>query len=346
MSKAGIYKSEVKKARDSLSAQGKHPSVDAVRIALGNTGSKTTIHKYLKELESEKNSPDDVQTSISEALQNLVQQLAAQLQNEANLQIEAVRAEQQEQENAHAAVVTAVQRDLAQWQQQSNQFEAELQNEQAAHSQTEEKLQQETITRHTAEQQVRGLQERVAENEKHRQSLEEKHQHARDALEHYRQSVKEQREQDQRRYEQQIQQLQAELRIAQQTIIVKQEDMTRLNQENARLEAEQSYAQQALREEQERTRLHAARIEALQAIEQRYGILESQVAHRDAAMGELKQQIAAATSSSDTLMAQLQGAQVELAGAKATLVAQQEVVINLRAYLNSRKKKVVAARPR
>ncbi|WP_425612332.1 DNA-binding protein [Xanthomonas translucens] len=30
--------------------QGKHPSVDAVRVALGNTGSKTTIHRYLKEL--------------------------------------------------------------------------------------------------------------------------------------------------------------------------------------------------------------------------------------------------------------------------------------------------------
>ncbi|MFN6505802.1 DNA-binding protein [Xanthomonas translucens pv. translucens] len=30
--------------------QGKHPSVDAVRVALSNTGSKTTIHRYLKEL--------------------------------------------------------------------------------------------------------------------------------------------------------------------------------------------------------------------------------------------------------------------------------------------------------
>jgi hypothetical protein len=27
--------------------------VDALRVALGNTGSKTTIHRYLKELEAE-----------------------------------------------------------------------------------------------------------------------------------------------------------------------------------------------------------------------------------------------------------------------------------------------------
>ena len=52
MARTGLYQSEVKKARDALVAQGKHPSVDSVRVALGNTGSKTTIHKYLKELEA------------------------------------------------------------------------------------------------------------------------------------------------------------------------------------------------------------------------------------------------------------------------------------------------------
>ena len=52
MARGGVYKSDVQKARDSLRAQGKHPSVDAVRVALGNTGSKTTIHRYLKELVS------------------------------------------------------------------------------------------------------------------------------------------------------------------------------------------------------------------------------------------------------------------------------------------------------
>ncbi|WP_434113382.1 DNA-binding protein [Paraburkholderia caffeinilytica] len=35
-------------ARDALIAQGQHPSLDAIRIALGNTGSRTTIHRYLK----------------------------------------------------------------------------------------------------------------------------------------------------------------------------------------------------------------------------------------------------------------------------------------------------------
>ncbi len=48
MARGGVYKTEIEKARNALLAEGKHPSVDAVRVALGNTGSKTTIHRYLR----------------------------------------------------------------------------------------------------------------------------------------------------------------------------------------------------------------------------------------------------------------------------------------------------------
>ena len=79
MARTGLYKSEVKKARDALLAKNKNPSVDAVRIELGNTGSKTTIHKYLKELEEEDGGAGGRKASISEALQDLVSRLAAQM---------------------------------------------------------------------------------------------------------------------------------------------------------------------------------------------------------------------------------------------------------------------------
>lgn len=80
MARTGLYKSEVKKARDTLLAMGRRPSVDAVRVELGNTGSKTTIHKYLKELEEEDGSSAAPSRTISEAIQDLVERLAAQLQ--------------------------------------------------------------------------------------------------------------------------------------------------------------------------------------------------------------------------------------------------------------------------
>ena len=43
MARAGIYKSEVMRARDNLLAMGRYPSIDAIRHELGDTGSKGTV---------------------------------------------------------------------------------------------------------------------------------------------------------------------------------------------------------------------------------------------------------------------------------------------------------------
>ena len=104
MARTGLYKSEVKKARDYLLSQGKRPSVDALRIELGNTGSKTTIHKYLKELE-EDDGGQNPKASLSDALQDLVARLAAQLHEEADTKIGTIRTEAGEMERRNAATI-------------------------------------------------------------------------------------------------------------------------------------------------------------------------------------------------------------------------------------------------
>ncbi|MBS7596905.1 DNA-binding protein [Pseudomonas sp. RC2C2] len=50
MPQSGISRVQVRRARDALIKQGRHPSVEAVRAYLGNTGSNSTISRYLKEL--------------------------------------------------------------------------------------------------------------------------------------------------------------------------------------------------------------------------------------------------------------------------------------------------------
>ena len=75
----------------------------------------------------------------------------------------------------------------------------------------------------------------------HRVSLEEKHRHAREALEHFRTAAKEQREQDQRQFEQQIQFLQGELRAVKETVNAKQQELIRSHEDNARLSSEQGH---------------------------------------------------------------------------------------------------------
>jgi len=52
MARTGITKAQVRACRDQLLAQGRHPSVEALRQALGS-GSNSTIHRFLKELETE-----------------------------------------------------------------------------------------------------------------------------------------------------------------------------------------------------------------------------------------------------------------------------------------------------
>lgn len=329
MARSGLYKSDVKKARDALLAQGKHPSVDAVRIALGNTGSKTTIHKYLKELEEEDGGAGGRRASISEALQDLVERLAAQLQDEADARIDAIRAEHAEKERQHVLAFAAARAETEQSRAQWQAADTALQQEQQAHERTRERLQQAEIARHTFEQHAVGLRDRLADKEAHCQSLEDKHRHAYEALEHYRQSVKEQREQDQRRHEQQLQQLQAELRTAQQTIAVRQENITRLNQEGARLVADLTHARQALQDEQRSSRQLAQRIEALQAAERRNGVLQAQ-------MQGLQEQLAAATVKIEELQDQVRGHELAAAAAHAKLAAQEGIVTELRGYLSNR----------
>lgn len=104
MARAGVYFSDVKRARDALVADGRHPSIDAVSAALGNTGSKTTIHKYLREIKAEEGGQ---KASVSDAIQALVTQLADQLQGEAATEVERVRVCMAELQSAHDHAQTA-----------------------------------------------------------------------------------------------------------------------------------------------------------------------------------------------------------------------------------------------
>ncbi|HBO5334919.1 TPA: DNA-binding protein, partial [Pseudomonas aeruginosa] len=87
MARGGINKALVRKARQAILARGENPSIDAIRVELGNTGSKTTIHRYLKELEDADSDQSAVVLPLSEQLANLVGQLADQLREEAKAEV-------------------------------------------------------------------------------------------------------------------------------------------------------------------------------------------------------------------------------------------------------------------
>ncbi len=333
MARTGLYKSDVQKARDSLIAQSLYPSIDAVRMALGNTGSKTTIHKYLKELEEEEGAgPRKV--AISEALQDLVERLAARLREEADQGVAQAKQALARKEQEHADTNRQLQHDLISTREAIQTLEARIHSEAAGHANTRAVLQTETVARHTAEQQVADLKDRLAENEQHRKSLEEKHTHARDALEHYRQSVKGQRDQDQRRHELQVQQIQAELRQHQVALAGKQEEVTRLNQEGARLVLELSHTKQSLYEQLTQGRKLERKIEQLQSLQQHTGDLERQLASKIAEAELLAERLKEVDTRLAPVSARVRELELQLAEANARALAQEQIGEQLRVYLD------------
>ncbi|MDD1147904.1 DNA-binding protein [Pseudomonas sp. TNT2022 ID357] len=264
MARGGINKALVQKARQAILARGENPSIDAVRGELGNTGSKTTIHRYLKELESVECGRNVASIPLSEQLANLVGQLADQLGEDAQaavaLEREQLARERLDYQNQARLAESRIQQLESQCSGLAEQFQAVQQ----ALQQEQQQRQQAEVENARLLQANRDMGERLQDRDGQIRSLEEKHQHARDALEHYRQARKEQREQEQRRHESQVQQMQLELKQLQQTLIIKQDELTQLNRDNARLLTE---AWQLQKEQHAQQQLLAQKVQALEALQ-------------------------------------------------------------------------------
>lgn len=330
MARTGLDKTDVKNARESLLAQGKNPSVDAIRVELGNTGSKTTIHKYLKELESESVQGIGNQLDISAALQQLVASLSEQLHTEANIEIEKKQQEMDEQKEEHQKQILALRNEIQALIDKLASSHKTLEQEKLAHQQAQNALQHETVTRHTLEQHVIDLKTQLSTNEEYRHSLEEKHQHVQKALEHYRQSVKEQREQDLRRHDQQIQHLQSEIRLLQQTIIVKQGDVTNLKENNSAISTELHLLKQSFDASNKEKNVLLQKNKELELIENKYNIQKDNILTKESEIQELREELFLKKSQTRELENCLSQVNLEIGVAHSKLVIQEILISELR----------------
>ncbi|AKA80950.1 DNA-binding protein [Pseudomonas synxantha] len=254
MARGGINKAVVQTARLAILARGENPSIDAVRIEMGNTGSKTTIHRYLKELDESETRQAITQASIDDELGELVARLAQRLKEKAQEPIDLALAQFEQQKAALLAQVETLEEAHAQLKQQFDIQAAALTEESAALQTASTSLQAEQTRNAGLSQACSDYELRISDKDEQIRSLEEKHLHARDALEHYRNAIKEQREQEQRRHEGQLQQIQAELRQAQQNALVRQDEITQLHRDNERLLIEQRVTVKELNTLQEQVR--------------------------------------------------------------------------------------------
>lgn len=328
MARSGIYKSEVVRARSKLLATGINPSIDAIRAELG-TGSKTTIHRYLKEIEEEEGGTTGTKVAVSEAIQDLVGRLAARLNEDADarsteaLAVSAASLAWVQKENT--ALKAEGQTVLGQLEQAQRGLAAEK----ADHTKTQNALSSKTLEVTELNQRVLGLQELLEAEERHRQSLEEKHQHAREALEHFRTSAKEQREQEQRQHDQQVQYLQSELRKVTDTLTGKQQELMRAQQEGVRLIGDLTRVQAEVHQAQEDLRKLRPLKDALAFEQRRTEDLGEKLVAEVAANETLTTNAGEMQSKLAALQAVNQGLEVDLAVAKAAVVAQEGMMASM-----------------
>ncbi|TNF83831.1 integrase [Pseudomonas sp. ICMP22404] len=303
MARGGINKAVVQKARQALLARGANPSIDAVRVELGNTGSKTTISRYLKELEPSNSEPVTSRERMGETLNGMVQTLLDQLMEEGQEVISQATAAFEQQRTALENQISELRSELATAQRQLATQQAAIETQSAELATTQSSLQAELTRNARLSQRCTDLESLVAEKDKHLQSLEEKHVQARGALEHYRGAAKEQRNQDQRRHESQLHEMQVEQRKLRETIAVKQDDLTRLNRDNERLLGEARQQTKALHTQEALVQSLNAQIEALRQGEAKTAGLtehlmeqisalreEVKALHKAAAVADLREQ--------------------------------------------------------
>lgn len=321
MARDGITKHQVQQVRNELIAQGRHPSVELVRSELG-TGSNTTILKYLRELEVDEKGRLDNLSALSDELGQFVGHLAQCLQEEAMQRIQTteerhhlVIAERQRQLDVLRQELMAISEHRDKLEHQHR--EALAQIEELKHARHQDALQLSSVAAEN-----RHLSGTIQDKEKHIQSLEEKHTHARQALEHYRESVKTQREQEQHRHDHQVQQLQAELRLSHQALSVKQQECTTLKEQTRQQSAELHHATQSVSKIEQQ----------LLGIQNSQQQTEQQLYRKDTELNrlqkqheDLQQQYAAASAKVVSLQENEQAWLQEKAALSASLSTQQQL---------------------
>lgn len=150
---------------------------------MGNTGSKTTIHRYLRELEGEEGGGPARTVAVSDALQDLVARLASRLQEEAEAILTQERERHQAELHSRQQALSGAQEEAAALSSRLQRTEASLHQEQAAHALLQQNLGDRIAEIAQLNERIAGMTVRLADHEAHTRSLEDKHAHAREALE-------------------------------------------------------------------------------------------------------------------------------------------------------------------
>jgi chromosome segregation ATPase len=245
MARTGILYSHVAQAATKLVEDGKNPTVDTVREALGNTGSKSTIAPFLKRWKAEhQETVAEAESGLPATLLQAVKGLHQHMQAEVGQQLD--RARQEHEAALHAAAVR---------EQQLRTDHQALSSTHAALSEDLERVREalaqlrashhaQTVTLATAQAENAGLQQRLADRAAEVTALNHQLSRSREQFEHYQEAGAAQRAQERQAAEQRIARLEQDLAGTRQIVMAQQATTAQQEMQLAQLRTEIGHLQE------------------------------------------------------------------------------------------------------
>lgn len=248
MARAGILYSDVAKAASQLVDSGKTPTVDTVRDAMGNTGSKSTIAPMLKRWKSEHQdtvtaSDSGIPTSLLVAVKSLYEHLQVevgkkiiQAQQHHQTELQAVHNHEQQLHDEKALLV-----------QEKAVIAAELKTSQQALAKLQKEQQELFVNLAARESDTSGLQLRLMDRATEVATLSQQLTLARAQFDHYQEATAAQKTEEKQTYEQRIARLEQELTGTHQRLLVQQTTIAHLESQVSHLSIENARLQETSR---------------------------------------------------------------------------------------------------
>lgn len=252
MARTGILYSHLAQAALKVVAEGKNPTVDNVREALGGTGSKSTIAPLLKRWKAEhQGAVAGAEAGVPAELLLAVKNVYEKMQADAGQQVEQARATQQVALDTAAMRLEQSEVDNRNLSQTRLALAADLAQTKDELAQLRAEQQARAVVLATLGSDNAGLRERLADRAAEAGALNQQLTQTRTQFEHYQEASAARRDQERQAAEQRVARLEQELDGARQRMAQQQSGIAQQHMQIAQLEADAKQARAAATAAQE-----------------------------------------------------------------------------------------------
>ncbi|MYM92820.1 DNA-binding protein [Duganella vulcania] len=297
MPRAGILYSQVANAAAALAAAGANPTVDNVRAALGDTGSKSTIGPMLKQWKAEhQGEAVAASTGLPADLLQAVKAVHQRIEAAAQAQVEQLRAEHEQARQEATLQLEAERAAGRQLRAEREALTTELASVKAALAHERDERQHAAVAIAALQAEQAGLTKRLADRAGEVEQLADQLEKARDQFENYREKAAELRQADRQAADARATAKEGELAVLRGQLQERAESLAALRTDKHHLQARLDDAIAAGAEAQaEAARTRTERDHAAAALARAESALREAAEHAELVgrqLGEVKQELA------------------------------------------------------